>query len=215
MVDLKDLTIDSLYSVKGWVCIVTGGGTGLGLMTARALCANGAKVYITGRRAEKLKDAEMTDSASGGSIVGISMDVTSKDSIAATAAAIGEKEKCVNLLVNNAGVTSVNFGEKGIPKGSPQEISERMWENQGFKEWTGIYEVNVASCYFVSVAFIPLLCAAREAGFREAGSIVNVSSLSGITKTSQNGQYSYNGEFASPSLSGCWREGVADSVDAM
>lgn len=194
MADLKDLTINSLYSIKGWTCIVTGGGTGIGLMTARALAANGAKVYITGRRAEKLKDAELTDSASGGSIVGISMDVTNKDSIAAAAKAIGEKEKCVNLLVNNAGATSVNYGKKGVPNRSPEEISQRMWEYQGFPEWTSIYEVNVASIYFVSVAFIPLLCAARENGFKEAGSIVNVSSLSGITKTSQNGQYSYNGE---------------------
>ena len=193
MADLKDLRIESLYSIKGWTCVVTGGGSGIGLMTAKALAANGAKCYITGRRAEKLKDAEMTDSESGGSIVGIQMDVTDKDSIKKTAEEIAEKEKCINLLVNNAGATSVNYGEKGHPTGSPKEVSERMWEYQGFKEWTSIYEVNVASIYFVSVAFVPLLCAARDNGYKEAGSIVNVSSLSGITKGSQNGQYSYNG----------------------
>lgn len=193
MANLNDLRIESLYSIKGWTCVVTGGGSGIGLMTARALAANGAKCYITGRRAEKLKDAEMTDSSSGGSIVGIAMDVTDKDSIKKTAQAIAEREKCVNLLVNNAGATSVNYGEKGYPTGSPEEVSQRMWEYQGFKEWQSIYDVNVASIYFVSVAFIPLLCKAREQGFKEAGSIVNVSSLSGITKGSQNGQYSYNG----------------------
>ena len=165
-------------------------------MTARALAANGAKVYITGRRAEKLKDAEMTDSHSGGSIVGIGMDVTSKDSIASCAATIASKEKCLNLLVNNAGATSVNYGAGGAPRGTPEEISKAMWEYSGMQEWTSIYEVNVASIFFVSVAFVPLLCKAREQGWREAGSIVNVSSLSGITKTSQNGQYSYNGELA-------------------
>ncbi|KAI7578175.1 hypothetical protein KC343_g21467, partial [Hortaea werneckii] len=76
MTDFSELSAQSLFNIKGWVAVVTGGGTGLGLMTAQALCANGVKVYITGRRAEKLKDAEVQNSASGGSITGISMDVT-------------------------------------------------------------------------------------------------------------------------------------------
>lgn len=56
MADLKDLTAASLFDVKGWVAVVTGGGSGLGLITAKALAANGVKVYVTGRRADKLKD---------------------------------------------------------------------------------------------------------------------------------------------------------------
>lgn len=66
---LKELTTASLFNIKGWTTIVTGGGTGFGLITAKALAANGAKVYVTGRRAENLKDAELTDSESGGSII--------------------------------------------------------------------------------------------------------------------------------------------------
>lgn len=67
-----------------------------------------------------------------------------------------------------------------------------MMSNQDFDDWTWIYKVNVASYYFTSAAFLPLLCAARDNGFEEAGSILNVSSISGITKESQNGQFSYN-----------------------
>ena len=44
----------SLTDVSGLVAVVTGGGTGLGLIVARTLEANGAKVYITGRREEKV-----------------------------------------------------------------------------------------------------------------------------------------------------------------
>ena len=47
----------SLTDVSGLVAVVTGGGTGLGLVVARALEANGAKVFITGRRQEKLEEA--------------------------------------------------------------------------------------------------------------------------------------------------------------
>ncbi|GAB1742808.1 hypothetical protein NU219Hw_g8518t1 [Hortaea werneckii] len=193
MTDFSQLSAQSLFNIKGWVAVVTGGGTGLGLMTAQALCANGVKVYITGRRAEKLKDAEVQSSASGGSITGISMDVTDKESIKAAVKQISEKEKCVNLLVNNAGVSGLNWGPKGMPQGSPAEISERMFNEASFDDWSWMYKVNVTSYYFTSSAFLPLLVAARDqAGYQEAGSIINVSSLSGITKDSQHGQFAYN-----------------------
>ena len=192
MADINDLRTGSLFNVKGWVAIVTGGGTGLGLMTANALAANGAKVYITGRRVDKIKSAEMTDSTSGGSITAVSMDVTDKTSIRDFVKTISEKEKFVNLLVNNAGATSVNYGDKWTPSGDPKEVSERMLSYQDFDDWTSIYKVNVASIYFTSIAFLPLLCAARDHGYQEAGSIINISSISGLTKTSQNGQFRYD-----------------------
>ena len=209
MADLKQLTAASLFDVKGWVAVVTGGGSGLGLITAQSLAANGVKVYITGRRAEKLKDAEMKHE-SGGSIIAHQMDVTEKESIQAGVDEISKKEKFVNLLVsrpelshkryaqanasqvNNAGITSVNYGEKGQPQGTPAEISKQMMSSQDFDHWTSVYKVNVASYFFTSAAFLPLLCAATEHGFSEPGNIINISSISGITKTSQNGQFSYN-----------------------
>ena len=43
-----------LFSLSGFKAVVTGGGTGIGLMITQALVANGAKVYITGRRQDAL-----------------------------------------------------------------------------------------------------------------------------------------------------------------
>jgi len=40
----SDLHVAKLFSVKDYVCVVTGGGSGIGLMAAQALAANGAKV---------------------------------------------------------------------------------------------------------------------------------------------------------------------------
>ncbi|GAB7358925.1 hypothetical protein MBLNU230_g5002t1 [Neophaeotheca triangularis] len=190
-VDMDNLSAQSLFNTQGWVAVVTGGGSGLGLITAKALAANGVKVYVTGRRQDKLKDAE-TQHASGGSIVGVQMDVTSKDSIKKVVEEISSKEKCVNFLVNNAGVTSVNYGPEGPPQGDAKAVSEAMLGNQDFEEWTWPYKVDVASYYFTSAAFLPLLVAARDCGYEQAGSILNISSISGITKESQNGQFSYN-----------------------
>lgn len=63
-----DLKIDKLFSVSGFTAIVTGGGTGIGLMITQALVSNGAKVYITGRRQDAL-DTVAQKYSEGGKIV--------------------------------------------------------------------------------------------------------------------------------------------------
>lgn len=73
------------------------------LVIAQTLAANGAKVYITGRRAEVLEtSARIHGSAErlgplGGSIVPLAMDITSKESIKQVVAEIGQKEGSVNM----------------------------------------------------------------------------------------------------------------------
>ena len=41
MVRTSDLKVENIFSVKDYVCLVTGGGTGIGLMATQALAANG------------------------------------------------------------------------------------------------------------------------------------------------------------------------------
>lgn len=63
---------------------VTGGGTGLGLVTATALAQNGAKVYITGRREQVLLDAAKQAAPTngrGGEIIPIQADAATKEGI--------------------------------------------------------------------------------------------------------------------------------------
>jgi NADP-dependent 3-hydroxy acid dehydrogenase YdfG len=49
-----DYSLQSVYDLTNTVAVVTGGGTGIGIMIAKGLAANGAKVYIGGRRKEVL-----------------------------------------------------------------------------------------------------------------------------------------------------------------
>mgnify|MGYP002718805555 CR=1 FL=1 len=78
-----------------------------------------------------------------------------------------------------------------------------MFEDETFEHWTDMYQINTASYYFTSFAFLPLLGAAKSVGgYPEPGNIVNLASMSGITKTSQRGQFNYNaGKAATISLS--------------
>lgn len=195
--------VEKLYNVDGWVALVTGGGTGLGLVTANALADNGCKVYITGRRKEPLEAAKRSSSeAKGkGEIIPIVADVSTKEGIIALRDAIGANETHLNLLVNNHGVSMGAPNINDCPQ-TAEGLSKKMFEDESFERWSETYTINTTSYYFTSFAFLPLLAAAKSSPAGEAGNIVILSSMSGITPTSQRGQFNYNaGKAATISLS--------------
>lgn len=67
-----------------------------------------------------------------------------------------------------------------------------MFSGETFDKWLDTYRINSASYFFTTMALLPLLDAARAGGFPEPGNVINISSMSGITKTSQRGQFNYN-----------------------
>jgi len=187
-----------MFSTKGFVAVVTGGATGIGLMTAQALAANGAKVYITGRRVEALETAAKEHSPagakeSGGAIVPAGpCDVTKKDDLEKLVKEIGEKEKHIDLLVCNAGVS----GTKAEPDDTDaKDLQKKLWEKESFDAWSQTYTADVSSIYFTTVAFLPLLQASMEHGGgtqeRFHASVIVTSSMSGIMRHAQ-GHFSYN-----------------------
>ncbi|KAI7517877.1 hypothetical protein KC331_g21500, partial [Hortaea werneckii] len=90
-----------LFSVEGMVVVITGGGTGIGQMMTRAFATNGAaKVYIVGRRKEKLDE---TAALNPDVIVPIVGDVTSKESLCQVADQVEKDAGYVNLLCVNSG----------------------------------------------------------------------------------------------------------------
>ncbi|KAI0124028.1 hypothetical protein BJ170DRAFT_70894 [Xylariales sp. AK1849] len=163
-------------------------------MITQALAANGAKVYITGRRADVLENAARTSAdtlgPSGGTVIPLTMDVTSKDSIKGAVDEISKKEGHVNILVNNAGVWKGRAAAK--PEDGAEKYGDAMFDMSIDDSWQQAYLTNCTSCYFVTAAFLPLLAKAASTPIGTTGTVINISSVSGMLNVSQNSQYSYN-----------------------
>ena len=91
--------------LRGRTVLVTGGYSGLGQETARAMAAKGAHIILSGRDATKLSAAADTLATETGSRVDtLVCDLASLDSVRKAGAAANERFEKIDLLINNAGV---------------------------------------------------------------------------------------------------------------
>jgi len=129
--------------------VVTGASSGIGAATARRLAQDGFHVFVAARRLDRIEElaAEIGGTA-------VATDVTSEDSVAALASAVGDR---LDVLVNNAGGA---FGSTPVA----EAVSE---------DWRQMYEVNVIGLMQVTRALLPALLASG------AGAVVNVGSTAG------------------------------------
>jgi NAD(P)-dependent dehydrogenase (short-subunit alcohol dehydrogenase family) len=190
--------LENLFSVKDRVALITGGGSGIGLMATQALATNGAKVYICGRTEEKLeKVAELYGKDIPGQIVPITADVSKKDSIRQLVKEIQSKEKCLCILINNAGI---ELNTQQTEASSAKEMSTNLFddENETPELWADTFRTNVAQIFFMTTAFLPLLQNATEMHKGYSGTVINITSISGVVKTAQH-HFAYNASKAAAS----------------
>lgn len=89
---------DALWQSLIKMCNYLRGGTGIGLMIAQALSQNGAKVYITGRRKDKLDQAVQAHGQGiKGELIALQGDVTDNESIKSLVKQIAEKESYIDV----------------------------------------------------------------------------------------------------------------------
>src|SRR3954470_10629656 len=91
-----------LFSLEGRVALVTGGSRGIGRMIAAGFLAQGAKGYISSRKADAC-DATARELSSLGTCISLPADVSTVEGARALASAYGTKEESLDILVNNAG----------------------------------------------------------------------------------------------------------------
>jgi NAD(P)-dependent dehydrogenase (short-subunit alcohol dehydrogenase family) len=156
------LAIDELFSVRDKVVVVTGGSRGIGEMIAAGFLANGARVYISSRKAE-VCDATAARLAAehGGTCVSLPANLAELDGIGAFVAALGEHEDRVDVLVNNAGVSW------GAPLDSFPEGG-----------WDKVMDTNVKGVFFLTQRLLPMLEAGASA--QDPARVINIGSVDGI-----------------------------------
>jgi NAD(P)-dependent dehydrogenase (short-subunit alcohol dehydrogenase family) len=142
------------------VALVTGSNRGLGFATAQALGRLGHRVIVTARDQASADKAAANLSAEGYDAEGLTLDVTSPDSVEAAVSRVLELDGGLDILVNNAGI---------LPEATDGERHE-FASLALFKE---TYATNVFGPVAVTEAFLPLL---RRS---PAGRIVNVSTTMG------------------------------------
>lgn len=182
--------LSEVFNVKDKVALVTGGGSGIGLMITQALAVNGAKVYIVGRTEEKLdKVAEVHGKDIQGQIIPIVGDVASKDGVKKIVQEIEKREKCLCILVNNAGIASSKADTSS--EKSAEEARKEFFDSTSVEEWTDLYATNVVGPYMMTTAFLPLLQKSTETHYGWSGTVINITSISGLVRISQ-GHFAYN-----------------------
>jgi NAD(P)-dependent dehydrogenase (short-subunit alcohol dehydrogenase family) len=153
--------------VSGKVCLVTGGASGIGRACAAALAREGAAVVVGDVQDAMGQDAVAAIQAAGGTALYLSQDVTSEDVWIQVVRQIKERFGRLDILVNNA----------GIGLGGPiTEMSLADWRRQ--------QAINVEGVFLGIKHALPLM---RAGG---GGSIVNISSVAGLTAAPNLAGYS-------------------------
>jgi NAD(P)-dependent dehydrogenase (short-subunit alcohol dehydrogenase family) len=186
----EHLSRQNLFNLSDRVALVTGGGSGIGLMVTQTLVTNGAKVYITGRTKEKLDRVVEKYSHGKDTIIPIQCDVNDKSQIANLVKEIESREKCLCILVNNAGISSTTVDSDAQSAG---ELKKNLFDTEKatYEDWNQTYSTNVTAVYFMTCAFLPLLQKSTEIHPGWSGTVINIASISGSVQIAQH-HFAYN-----------------------
>ena len=148
----------NLFRLDGRVALVTGGSRGIGKMIAAGFIAQGAKVYISSRKAAACDE---TSAELGPNCIALPEDVATVAGCKALAAKLAEHEDKLDILVNNAGAAW----------GAPfEEFPEAGWDK--------VMDLNVKSPFFLTQALHPALKAA--ASRERPAKVINITSIDGL-----------------------------------
>lgn len=153
--------------LTGQVAIVTGGSDGIGLATAALLVRRGATVVICGRRQEQLDIASAHIEAEGGKVEAVQLDVTDFPAFEALIADVAARHGRLDMLVNNA--MSVHYAP----------ISKLTLDH-----WRKDFAVNTEAVFVGTKAAMAVMETQGK------GSIVNISSTTGIRAMANYASYS-------------------------
>lgn len=154
------INVESLFSIKGKVALVTGGSRGIGLMIARGYLEAGAKVYISSRKKE-VCDAVAKKLSEIGECISVPGDLSTVEGCKSVADQLKAREESLHILVNNAGAAW----------GAPLEA----YPEAG---WDKVMDTNVKGVFYLTQALLPLL--EKAATPADPARVINIGSIDGI-----------------------------------
>jgi len=151
----------NLFSLQGRTALVTGGSRGIGRMIAEGFLAQGARVYISARKAEACNQTAK-ELSSLGHCVSLPADVSTVEGAKGLVQAYAAHEKTLDILVNNAGAAW------GAPY---DEFPESGWDK--------VVDLNMKAPFFLTQALTPMLRAAAAGG--PLAKVINIASIDGVS----------------------------------
>jgi len=149
--------MNELFSLKGRTALITGGSRGIGRMIAEGFLKQGAKVYISARKAAAC-DQTAAELSALGPCVSLPADVSTVEGARALVAAYAAHEGQLDILVNNAGAAW----------GAPAE-------DHPADAWDKVMNLNVRGYFLLSQAI-----AKKSMIARRSGRIINIASIAGL-----------------------------------
>ena len=157
---------NNLFSIQGKTALVTGGSRGIGEMIAAGFLAQGAKVYISSRKADVCQaTAERLSQAYGGECIALPADLSKLQGVESLAAQLGAHESKLDILINNAGASW------GAPLDQFPEVG-----------WDKVMDTNVKGVFFLTQKLLPLLRAAGQGA--SPARVINIGSIDGLKSSS-------------------------------
>lgn len=145
---------------EGKLAFVTGAGAGIGRAISLKLASEGAKVVCTDLNLEWAERTAVAISERSGKAVSMRLDVASKEEVDKVVDACWEKHGPVHLLINNAGVSTMNH----------------LWDLTE-KDWDYNMDVNAKGVFLVTVSMVKKMLKHDYGG--EKPRIVNTASMAG------------------------------------
>lgn len=143
-------------NIQGKVIVITGASSGLGEATARLLAAQGARVVLGARRADRIRSLAEELTARGAKALAVTTDVTDREQVKRLVDAAVATYGRVDVMINNAGLM-------------PQAPLERL----KIDEWDRMIDVNLKGVLYGIAAALPHM--KRQ----KSGHFINVSSVAG------------------------------------
>ena len=147
-----------LFDMDGQTALITGGSRGLGLQIAEALGDFGARILLSARKADELKQAQAHLQQRGIEADWVVADVSKPESVQTLVDAALERMGRVDVLVNNAGTSW----------GAPAE-------DHPLEAWDKVFDLNVRGLFLLSQQI-----GKRSMIPRGHGRILNIASIAGL-----------------------------------